>query len=60
MSDKHEQTQPRDPSQGEAGTQRTGEGSDSALSAMLKKRRQKSAPPEQESDPTRDELGSGG
>jgi len=52
------QHQPRD-SQGEAGTQRTGEGSDSALSAMLKKRRQKSAPPEQESDPGFDEPGSG-
>lgn len=59
MSEQQDQEQqPRDP-QREGGTQRTGEGSDSALSAMLKKRRQKSAPPEQESDPTQDKPGSG-
>lgn len=58
MNGQQEQKRPQE-RQGEAGTQRTGEGSDSALTAMLKKRRQKGAPPEPESDPARDEPGSG-
>ncbi len=59
MSDKQEQKPPQDPSQADAGTRRTGEGSGSALSAMLKKRRQKGAAPVQEIDPARDEPGCG-
>jgi hypothetical protein len=51
MSSKQDQRQPHDPSHEEPRSPGTGEGSDSALWAMLKKRREAGASPDEAQDP---------